>query len=347
MPNDEKWKSSPVITSDNATKDALNVKASEAFAKSTGRELHWYYATDMRKGREILDPDLKTHLIGLHSGQTSQRLGRIPLVLGMPVMLCQNFDVEAGVVNGCTGTLTNIRYRVDAEGNRHALSCVVKTTDTTGEALPHLPDKHVAVLEDTVDMSFVHPHSNKKCTIKRSQVPIVPAFAMTAHKAQGQTLSTAIVDLQSCRGTEAPYVMISRMTSLEGLFILRPFQIKKIQSRPSEDMRRETKRLELLNFHTIVQVGTEAEKQEAFNQIARLRNVQDEGDVEIDLANMEGTINDPNKRLQHLQSNILRLSEKIFTDTEHSNSSNRSRIKRRQLSPESDVDSPPHKRNKI
>jgi len=43
---------------------------------------------------------------------------------------------------------------------------------------------------------------------------------MTAHCAQGQTMEHVIIDLQSCRGTEAPYVMISHVCSLEGLLIL-------------------------------------------------------------------------------------------------------------------------------
>ncbi|KAH7872502.1 uncharacterized protein C8R40DRAFT_1013915, partial [Lentinula edodes] len=73
---------------------------------------------------------------------------------------------------------------------------------------------------------------------------------MTAHKAQGQTLETAVVDFESCRGTEAPYVMASRVKSLDGLLILRPFQLKKIQCRQSEDSRKEHTRLNILAVHT-------------------------------------------------------------------------------------------------
>ncbi|KIM74966.1 hypothetical protein PILCRDRAFT_50087, partial [Piloderma croceum F 1598] len=83
---------------------------------------------------------------------TNQQLGKIPLVLGMPVMISQNFDVEAGVVNGCTGTLKCIRYRVDKEGRRQAISCVVHAPNMLGENLPQLPDHHVVALEDSVDM---------------------------------------------------------------------------------------------------------------------------------------------------------------------------------------------------
>ncbi|KAJ4464238.1 hypothetical protein C8J55DRAFT_412949, partial [Lentinula edodes] len=72
----------------------------------------------------------------------------------------------------------------------------------------------------------------------------------TTHKAQGQTLDTAIVDIESCRGTEAPYVMVSRVRTLDGLLILRPFQFKKIQCRQSQDSRLEHRRLFFLSLET-------------------------------------------------------------------------------------------------
>ncbi|KAG1849365.1 hypothetical protein C8R48DRAFT_576090, partial [Suillus tomentosus] len=69
---------------------------------------------------------------------------------------------------------------------------------------------------------------------------------MTTHKAQGKTLAQAIVDIESCKGTEAPYVMLSRVISLSSLLILRPFSIKRIRSRLSEDARKEEYRLDIL-----------------------------------------------------------------------------------------------------
>jgi hypothetical protein len=196
--SDPSWAGVPVIISDNEVKDALNEKAAVAFAKQTGQELHWYYAVDKHNSKILEDNELRTKLEKFHSGLTNQRLGKLPLVIGMPVIISSNFDVEAGVVNGCHGVLKQIRYYVDKEGRRHAISCVIEAPHTTGEKMPQLPEHHVVALEDTTDMKFVHPHSHKMCTIKCTQVPIVPAFAMTAHKAQGQTLTNALIDLESC-----------------------------------------------------------------------------------------------------------------------------------------------------
>lgn len=53
-----------------------------------------------------MDPSIR-HLIGsLHSGKTGYHLGRVLLVIGMPVMITHNFDVQSDVVNGCSGMLT-------------------------------------------------------------------------------------------------------------------------------------------------------------------------------------------------------------------------------------------------
>jgi ATP-dependent exoDNAse (exonuclease V) alpha subunit len=181
----------------------------------------------------------------------------------MPVMITQNFDVDGGIVNGSKGTLKRIRFYVDAQGNRHLTSCVVHVEDVSEQPLPNLPPKDVPILSDTVQLQFTHPHSKRSCTIRRTQVPIVPAFAMTAHKAQGQSLSNVIIDLQSCNGTEAPYVMVSRATSLEAILILRPFDWSKICCRQSQDTRQEIERINILQLKTKMRHGTLTESAEA------------------------------------------------------------------------------------
>lgn len=210
IPNSkEQWKHAPVIVTENAAKDALNEKLATAFANRTGQILHWYHSTDRVKGKILTDESVLTELENLPSSLTGQRLRRIPLVLGMPVMIMQNFDVEAGVVNGSKGSVHRIRYKLDAQGNRTLLSCIVKMPDSDENPLPGLDPHKVPILEDTTSFVVQNPYNNEKFTIQRTQVPIVPAFAMTAHKAQGQTMTRAIIDLASCRGTQAPYVMVS------------------------------------------------------------------------------------------------------------------------------------------
>lgn len=297
---ENEWSNVPIIVTNNECKDALNVRATAEFAAKTGRPMHWYYATDTRSGKEIQDQRLHQHLESIHSGKTNQRMKKIPMVIGMPVMICQNFDVEHGIVNGCTGTLKSIRYKTDNDGHRRALSCIVNAPTTTGEPLTGLEAQSVVVLRDTTDMRFVHPYSHKTCTIKRSQVPIMPAFAMTAHKAQGQTMDRAIVDLESCVGTESPYVMLSRVRSIEGLRILRPFHIAKIQYRLSEDARREFRRLDFLRLTTIINFGSVSEGVEAEKALSKTKyrdQVMSTIDNETNYSDPSGSA----RQLHHLQ----------------------------------------------
>lgn len=157
-------------------------------------------------------------------------------------------------MNGSTRILRKVRYRVDENNRRLITSCIVELPDISSDALPNLPPKHIAVLPNDVEMkSFRHPNSGHTCTLRRYQVPLDAAFAITAHKAQGQTIKKVVVDLASCIGTEAAYVMVSRCTSLQGLMVLRPFPISKITVHRSQDAREEFHRLDRLNIQTIVQ----------------------------------------------------------------------------------------------
>ncbi|THU88128.1 hypothetical protein K435DRAFT_680430, partial [Dendrothele bispora CBS 962.96] len=94
----------------------------------------------------------------MDSGKTRQRLGKLPLVIGMPVMITQNFDVAGGVVNGSIGALKSIRYRLDRAGRRHAISCVVTLPPSPlhHQALPHLENHDVVALQDTVELKIQH-----------------------------------------------------------------------------------------------------------------------------------------------------------------------------------------------
>ncbi|KAG1799399.1 uncharacterized protein HD556DRAFT_1231589 [Suillus plorans] len=67
-----------------------------------GCTLHWYHCTDRHRGKQLCNDDLINKLQHLNSGKTNMRLGKIPLVIGMPVLVSQNFDVEGGIVNGST-----------------------------------------------------------------------------------------------------------------------------------------------------------------------------------------------------------------------------------------------------
>lgn len=114
---------------------------------------------------------------------------------------------------------------------------------------------------DTTDITYEHTASHKRCAIKRRRVPVEPGLAMTAHRAQGQIMSKVVLDLAGCSGAEQPHVVISRSTSMEGLFILREFDFSQICKGLSEDPCKEFVRLRRL--HTTIKYGLSSEVEEA------------------------------------------------------------------------------------
>ena len=300
----ECWQKAPVVVSENAVKDGINVRATLAFAARTNQTVQWFEAIDTYRGTAVTDPVVRDYMLAQPSGKTGQRLGKFPLVLGMPVMVNQNFDVSSGLVNGSFGHLREFRCQEHENGSQSLKSCIVEIPDIKCEPLPHLPQHHVAIISDTVDMRpITHPASGKSCKMRRFQVPLTPGFAMTVHKAQGLTLPHVIVDLASCKGTESPYVMASRSTSLDGLLIVRPFDISKITCHRSQEARDEFDRLDVVRWQTIVVHGTLHEKVFAREHLTSRESCQQ---VQIAELFSDGNLTDPkevSKTVAQLQNN--------------------------------------------
>lgn len=266
------WKLAPILVAENATKDALNEACAIQFAIDHKQELHWYYSTDVRRGKEVSGSQLFEELQARTSGETKQRLGRIPLCIGMPVLVAQNWDVLGGVVNGSRGTVKTIRYKMNSQGRRVLTSVVVTIEGCNSECMTSLNPLEMPILCDSVALEFRRKGSPDKMNCQRKQVAIVPAFAMTAHRAQGQTMSHVIVDLDSCSTPEAAYVMVSRATSLDGLMVLRPFRPDVLTMGKSEQYQVETHRLHVLSLKTTAHWGDADDSAFAQAELERLGN---------------------------------------------------------------------------
>lgn len=62
----------------------------------------------------------------------------------------------------------------------------------------------------------------------RSQVEVLPNFAMTDFASQGKTRPYNVVDLNNCRSHQAYYTALSHSSTAEGTIILQGFYPKKI-----------------------------------------------------------------------------------------------------------------------
>lgn len=137
----------------------------------------------------------------------------LTLKVGAQVMFTRN-DPAHKWVNGTLGTVAElsddtIKVKVDDE--------LFEVNKMTWEAYKYDFDKASKKLSKDVEGSF-------------SQYPLKLAWAITIHKSQGLTFNKMILDLS--RGTFAAgqlYVALSRVRSLEGLYLSRPIQYSDVK----------------------------------------------------------------------------------------------------------------------
>ena len=136
----------------------------------------------------------------------------LELKLGAQVMFLRN-DTALGPegqrwVNGTIGTVTSLKreVRVEIDGDEHEVEPV------TWEKYKYSWDPTRKKLERQIVAEF-------------TQYPLRLAWAVTIHKSQGASYDAAIVDLGSrVFSPGQTYVALSRLTSLDGLYLARPLR---------------------------------------------------------------------------------------------------------------------------
>ena len=147
------------------------------------------------------------------------------LKVGAQVMFLRNDTASFGEpprwVNGTIGTVTRIAggtVRVEVDGETH-------------EVEPAVWERF------RYSYSPLTKRLTREIVAEFHQFPLRLAWAVTIHKSQGKSYDRAVIDLGS--GAFAPgqtYVALSRLTSLEGLYLSRPLRPSDIRVDP--DVRR-------------------------------------------------------------------------------------------------------------
>ncbi|WP_395245006.1 ATP-dependent RecD-like DNA helicase [Agromyces sp. MMS24-K17] len=137
---------------------------------------------------------------------------RLELKVGAQVMFLRNDTMVRGDgprwVNGTIGTVTSMRgeLRVAVDGEEHEVDPV------TWEKYRYSWDPVAKKLERDIVAEF-------------TQFPLRLAWAVTIHKSQGASYDSAIVDLgPRVFSPGQTYVALSRLTSLDGLYLARPLR---------------------------------------------------------------------------------------------------------------------------
>ena len=133
------------------------------------------------------------------------------LSIGTRVMLRRNLWTSHGLVNGAIGTVTNIV--VHPKDDTFPICIMIRFDKYSGP---------------TINGSVPIPPTEAKWNIngldcKRTQFPLLVAFAITIHKAQGLTLNKAVIEIgKNERILGLAYVAISRVKSIDELAFFKP-----------------------------------------------------------------------------------------------------------------------------
>jgi ATP-dependent exoDNAse (exonuclease V) alpha subunit len=265
----------------NEVRTQLNNKAAIQKAAQLEHGLMVCVAQDTCKGKPIEDLVLMKKLLELSDSKTEHLPGLLPFVPGMPVILTQNIAIELGLINGMNGIFRQLVYQEESVSTNtlseafpsntryvhQPLYALIEIAKSKIECdLEELQPKLIPIplLEQTfrVDVGDMIPkekksRSNQKAflSIKRRALPLVPAYCITTHKSQGQTLSKVVVDLKLPNETDdiaAVYVPLSRVKRLADLVILRHFDYKVLLIKPSKSQLGEMERLDKLYSETQV-----------------------------------------------------------------------------------------------
>ncbi|MGV8858385.1 ATP-dependent DNA helicase [Rhodoglobus sp.] len=153
----------------------------------------------------------KAEISGEFGGRAYPADDALDLKVGAQVMFLRNDTNEGGTqrwVNGSVGTVTKIASTVwvEVDGREYEVKPAI------WEKFKYSYSARTKALRKDVVAEF-------------TQFPLRLAWAVTIHKSQGKTYDSAIVDLGS--RSFAPgqtYVALSRISSLEGLYLSRPLR---------------------------------------------------------------------------------------------------------------------------
>jgi ATP-dependent exoDNAse (exonuclease V) alpha subunit len=134
---------------------------------------------------------------------------------GAQVMFLRN-DPDGRWVNGTIGRVSKIgaNVSVEVDGSVH-------------EVLPSTWERfRYSYRAETKELT-------REVVAEFTQVPLRLAWAITIHKSQGQTYDAAVIDLASgAFAAGQTYVALSRLTTLDGLYLTRPLKPSDVRVDP-------------------------------------------------------------------------------------------------------------------
>lgn len=127
---------------------------------------------------------------------------------GCRVMLLKNLNFNKGLINGATGTVIELKK------------------DENEETILVQFDNGV---EEIISKHIFEAYRDGEVVVSREQYPLRLAYGITIHKSQGMTLDKLIVDCNRIFECGQVYVALSRIKSIDGLY-LKSFNPQKVRA---------------------------------------------------------------------------------------------------------------------
>ena len=203
-------------------------------ASEDAEGLDLYFA---QSGRERSRREMQLRQDPFFSAQRRSTSCKVPAVVelrvGAQVMLLWNLSVSEGLCNGTRGVVVGVQKAEPPEGEgagAEPLPGLPGQEERDAEALRafkqqgnnYLPKVRFVVAGGKVREVLVKPVPFEKevfgvGSMRRLQLPLGLAWAITTHKSQGQTLTRAKIDISNCFAEGQAYVALSRASGVDGL----------------------------------------------------------------------------------------------------------------------------------
>ena len=258
------WCDATLITPRNATKDLWNSAALERHCQTSGNRKYIICSEDtVKESGDVPNNATKLAIAQLKDDTTKNLKMRVELAVGMKAMVILNIATEADLANGTRGTVRGIvldpreeHSPPDEEGHvrlKYPLAVIYFQPDQqTNVVFEGVPDGIIPISPSEVGFSVEVEGGRVK--LMRRQLAIVPGYAFTDYKAQGQTMECVIVDISKPPSGSisafSVYVTLSRSRGRKTIRILRDFDPALFMHHPSEDLREDMDRLEQLDTRT-------------------------------------------------------------------------------------------------
>ena len=179
-----------------------------------------------------------------HDRESGNLYGTLPLCVGMPVSATDHLGRERRVLRGCAGTVCGWAHAGDkskvtrADGHvrywaEMPAAVYVKFRTSKTWRVDGIQEDCVLPVAPVQSAWFLDGKRKKpQLRVSRRQLPLSPAFALTARGAQGITaVNGAVVDIAMKKGDNplTSYVAMTRVEGRQKLGIFCPFDLEAFQ----------------------------------------------------------------------------------------------------------------------